>query len=225
MENFRIFDESDLEEWVTNNPEGLIVNSNPSGFSSKYIVLHRSSCESFSKTGRSQITYSKYCFENAHILYLELQTLGIDLKDVRMGCTTCHVNRFIPVQDKKDLDLKVNQLLKTGLQSKPKGNDKPQESNSTITAYLRDPQVVAWVKNRAKGRCELCMKNAPFLNKDGFPYLEVHHVKPLSEGGKDVVKNCVALCPNCHREAHYSQESSTIAQRLARIGAKLDKFA
>jgi 5-methylcytosine-specific restriction protein A len=33
--------------------------------------------------------------------------------------------------------------------------------------------------------------------------LEVHHKKQLSEGGEDTVENAIALCPNCHREAHY----------------------
>ena len=33
--------------------------------------------------------------------------------------------------------------------------------------------------------------------------LEVHHTKPLAEGGEDTVNNAEALCPNCHKEAHY----------------------
>ncbi|WP_256325004.1 HNH endonuclease signature motif containing protein [Nitrosomonas sp. Nm132] len=38
---------------------------------------------------------------------------------------------------------------------------------------------------------------------DGSPYLEVHHKIPLAFGGEDTVVNAIALCPNCHREAHY----------------------
>ncbi|TOJ58505.1 hypothetical protein CGI36_22670 [Vibrio parahaemolyticus] len=26
---------------------------------------------------------------------------------------------------------------------------------------------------------------------------------PLKDGGSDTVENVKALCPNCHREAHY----------------------
>nr|WP_275041241.1 HNH endonuclease signature motif containing protein [Halomonas meridiana] len=48
------------------------------------------------------------------------------------------------------------------------------------------------------------MNLAPFNRKsDGSPYLEVHHRKPLAEGGDDTVANAIALCPNCHRAAHY----------------------
>ena len=39
--------------------------------------------------------------------------------------------------------------------------------------------------------------------KDNTPYLEVHHKIRLSDGGEDTIDNVVALCPNCHRKAHY----------------------
>ncbi|MEE7094460.1 HNH endonuclease, partial [Escherichia coli O10] len=39
--------------------------------------------------------------------------------------------------------------------------------------------------------------------EDGTPFLEVHHIEWLSKGGEDSVENAIALCPNCHRQAHY----------------------
>jgi predicted restriction endonuclease len=30
---------------------------------------------------------------------------------------------------------------------------------------------------------------------------EIHHIIPVSEGGKDVFQNCILLCPNHHKEA------------------------
>ncbi|MGE6148992.1 HNH endonuclease [Aeromonas media] len=65
--------------------------------------------------------------------------------------------------------------------------------------------VKAWVIQQADGRCEFCECSAPFLKEDGQPYLEIHHVTPLAEGGSDRVSNTVALCPNCHRRMHHSQ--------------------
>jgi 5-methylcytosine-specific restriction endonuclease McrA len=44
-----------------------------------------------------------------------------------------------------------------------------------------------------------------FNRQDGRPYLEVHHVVPLSEGGDDTLENAAALCPSCHRELHYGK--------------------
>jgi 5-methylcytosine-specific restriction enzyme A len=59
-----------------------------------------------------------------------------------------------------------------------------------------------WVKRVANGKCRLCEAPAPFLDKDGEPYLECHHIEWLSQGGEDSIENAVALCPNCHRKMH-----------------------
>src|SRR5258708_10626316 len=74
----------------------------------------------------------------------------------------------------------------------------------TTTVYLRNPDVVAEVLFRAMGRCESCRRPAPFLRAaDESPYLETHHPVRLADGGEDTVENALALCPNCHRKAHY----------------------
>ena len=69
--------------------------------------------------------------------------------------------------------------------------------------FLRDAGVVEAAKQRAAGRCEHCQSEAPFLTGAGMPYLEVHHVVPLSQDGEDRLENVLALCPNCHRKAHF----------------------
>ena len=46
-----------------------------------------------------------------------------------------------------------------------------------------------------------------FIRKStGEPYLEVHHIKFLSDGGPDRAWNAVALCPNCHRRCNYADD-------------------
>ncbi len=72
--------------------------------------------------------------------------------------------------------------------------------------YIRNSDVVAEVLERANGVCEVCRKLAPFRRaKDGEPYLEVHHKIQLANGGEDIVENAIAVCPNCHRHAHYGE--------------------
>lgn len=72
------------------------------------------------------------------------------------------------------------------------------------TAYKRNADVVSEVLKRANGICELCKQDAPFLRKsDNSPYLEVHHVVQLANGGEDTIENAVGICPNCHREQHF----------------------
>ncbi|SDU65979.1 HNH endonuclease [Desulfobacula phenolica] len=80
----------------------------------------------------------------------------------------------------------------------------PNKIEVISVSFARNPDVVAEVLFLANGYCEYCKNPAPFVRRaNNSPYLEVHHKKPLSEGGEDTVANAVALCPNCHRKAHY----------------------
>lgn len=70
--------------------------------------------------------------------------------------------------------------------------------------YKRNADVLVVVLKRAAGVFEECKQSALFLRvSDGTLYLDVHHIIPLSRGGNDTVKNVKALCPNCHRKAHF----------------------
>jgi len=85
-----------------------------------------------------------------------------------------------------------------------KASQKPRVAMVLTAVFIRNPDVVAEVLLRAGGICESCKRPAPFFKKSSSePFLEVHHKKPLSKGGTDTVSNAIALCPNCHRKAHY----------------------
>jgi len=80
----------------------------------------------------------------------------------------------------------------------------PERVQIISVGYRRNADVIVAVLNRANGVCERCGENAPFIRRsDGTPFLEVHHQTLLADGGEDTVENALALCPNCHREAHY----------------------
>lgn len=70
------------------------------------------------------------------------------------------------------------------------------------STFVRDAYVAEYAKRIAKGKCKLCGENAPFIDSEGKPYLEAHHIEWLSKGGADTIENTVALCPNCHRKMH-----------------------
>lgn len=81
---------------------------------------------------------------------------------------------------------------------------KPKVVYRLVQDYRRDPDVVAEALYRADGFCEKCKEKAPFIKRsNGEPYLEVHHIIPLSQGGLDSLENVISLCPNCHREIHF----------------------
>ncbi len=120
---------------------------------------------------------------------------------------------FQPTDDESVLNTKVSRLIKKNL-SEPKGYNVPEVVERLQKVYARDPRVKAWILQQSKGICENCCENAPFYLNDGSPYLEVHHVIPLSLSGADTTSNCVALCPNCHRALHLSQNAKELIEML-----------
>lgn len=89
---------------------------------------------------------------------------------------------------------------------------KTYKSDSIV--YYRDPYLKEMVKRIAKGRCQLCGNEAPFVDKNNEPYLEEHHVKQLSDGGEDKMENVVAICPNCHRKMHVINNEDDVVTLL-----------
>ncbi len=105
--------------------------------------------------------------------------------------------------------------------AKSKGRSaKPRTYRTTNCAFERDPDVVAIARLRAQGRCEaLGCAHALFLDADGLPFLEVHHIVPLSEGGEDRPENVAALCPSHHREAHHGAAARELRKQLKALRA------
>lgn len=97
-------------------------------------------------------------------------------------------------------------------------------SQRQVELYNRSHAVKIYALKRASGTCEGCGKKAPFVKEDGRPYLEVHHLNRLSDGGPDHPKSVIALCPNCHRQAHYSYDrilfNAGLKKRTAEIEAR-----
>lgn len=111
-------------------------------------------------------------------------------------------------------DMTVKKITPEDLRQKPVGNVRPQTTLTEVTQFSRDPAVKAWVLQEANGKCECCGQPAPFADPYGSPFLEVHHVRQLADGGADVISNTVAVCPNCHRELHYGSKAKALAKRL-----------
>jgi 5-methylcytosine-specific restriction protein A len=82
--------------------------------------------------------------------------------------------------------------------------------------FERSAVVKAYVLMRARGQCESCGEKAPFLRKDGTPYLEPHHTKRVADGGPDHPAWVGAVCPTCHREIHHGQNGEELNETLQR---------
>jgi 5-methylcytosine-specific restriction protein A len=95
---------------------------------------------------------------------------------------------------------------------------KPSRDDLGLSAprkiYQRSRQVSHYVLMRANGECESCERPAPFLRRDGTPYLEPHHVNRVSDGGLDHPRYVGAICPSCHREIHSGVHGALLNERL-----------
>ncbi|AZV42011.1 restriction endonuclease [Peribacillus asahii] len=96
--------------------------------------------------------------------------------------------------------ISLKQLKQTLLEQQATG--KNTRKIAQISVFNRSVYIKEFAKRVANGVCQLCDKEAPFLDKQGNPFLEVHHIHYLSKGGSDTIDNVVALCPNCHRKIH-----------------------
>lgn len=144
-----------------------------------------------------------------------------ELLQARLGINA----EIVPTADEELLELQVRSLRKRGPIERPEGNSTPRKvKQADREAFVRDPWVKAWVLEQAAGKCERCDNSAPFLTKDGQPFLEVHHVIPLTQLGSDKVENAVAICPNCHRECHFGADIIKYRERLYRKISRLSRF-
>ncbi|MBE9398254.1 HNH endonuclease [Pontibacterium sp. N1Y112] len=93
------------------------------------------------------------------------------------------------------------------------------EKEKTHIARRRSAALKIYVQKRAEGKCEGCGSDAPFLSSKG-PFLECHHLHRLADGGPDHPQNVVALCPNCHRKAHYSKDAQSFNEKLKTVALR-----
>jgi 5-methylcytosine-specific restriction protein A len=110
-----------------------------------------------------------------------------------------------------------NKLFEKAKQSAPTGDINGSRSTTTTTrTYTRAEVVKEFALRSADGVCQGCGRDAPFKDRRGQPFLEVHHLHRRSDGGADDPENVIALCPNCHRRVHHGRDSEEFNQELIR---------
>lgn len=66
--------------------------------------------------------------------------------------------------------------------------------------------------------CQRCGTFHAYINENGIPLpttdgkLDLHHIKPVSQGGSDAPDNLVTWCRDCHREWHRKYENLSFPQ-------------
>jgi 5-methylcytosine-specific restriction protein A len=111
-----------------------------------------------------------------------------------------------------DLDRESAEELYRKAESSASGDVEAQ--TTTSKSYSRSEVVKRFARKLADGVCQGCNYPAPLIDKNGEPVLEVHHVYRRSDSGIDHPDNVIAICPNCHRRAHLSEDSQDFNGRL-----------
>lgn len=108
-----------------------------------------------------------------------------------------------PATKEEIIRKKAQKLPLDELEFKARYSLKEGGRREVVSEVFDSDQIVSeYARRRAGGTCQLCNRPAPFRDRDGEPFLEIHHIVPLAEGGQDSIENVVALCPNCHRRMH-----------------------
>lgn len=119
-----------------------------------------------------------------------------------------HLKEFKEWEPNKKQVIEIEKIVEEHLQKKVTGVGGQKDRVSRV--YNRSTEVVKETRKRANGICQYCKQPAPFNDRKGNPYLEVHHVIWLSRGGEDSTDNTVALCPNCHTRMHVLDEQKDV---------------
>ena len=97
-----------------------------------------------------------------------------------------------------------------------------KKGSGAATVFERSQIIRDYVFARAKGNCECCSLPAPFTTAAGLPFLEVHHIRRLSDGGPDDPMFMIGICPNCHRQAHFGADAKALNEKMLKFVALIE---
>ncbi|MFH1723241.1 MAG: HNH endonuclease [Elusimicrobiota bacterium] len=183
----------------------------------------------FEQLGRGRVKYvGQMAFVGRHTQYGR-DSRGKTRKDIVFELAP--IQDIVGVEEDPASRSRIEQLWKESpdtLRSEALGDGPdartPPERKARVCQ--RSERIKIYARKRAGGRCEGCGAAAPFADRRGRPYLEVHHMRRLSDGGPDHPRYLAALCPNCHRRAHLSKEAPELNRvLLERVAVKEEEPA
>jgi len=103
----------------------------------------------------------------------------------------------------KENNVSTEVSAKTPIASDINDADQPERVMQETYRILRDTQLARDVKVANEFCCQICGEQ--LVLKDGSPYAEAHHIKPLGgeHNGPDVRENILCVCPNHHALLDY----------------------
>lgn len=84
------------------------------------------------------------------------------------------------------------------IESEPKTQSKDNIVKVKNSLRLRLNPLKYEALEKANAHCQMCGIS--------YPYLEVSHIKPLSQDGEQSIDNIIVVCPDCHRSSDYKKK-------------------
>lgn len=101
-----------------------------------------------------------------------------------------------------------------------------EKEKREVYSYKRRRQLVKQALEKSNYQCEFDCNHKTFITKNNKPYMEAHHLVPLSAqgffntSGLDNIANIVCLCPNCHKNLHYGKDIKDMLNKLYDLRVK-----
>lgn len=131
-----------------------------------------------------------------------------------------------PTEDTNTLDDNVSDDIKSitellaDLNEKMK-NVSPERVEKLVSATIRkDTKIINALKMATDFKCQFPSCGQRIIKKNGGFYIEVAHIKPVSQNGQSILGNLIVLCPNHHKEFDFGdlkineQTNSKLAGQL-----------
>lgn len=131
------------------------------------------------------------------------------------------IQKFNNIDDIKDFEFESvlinDSMASLRLKAIEDGASGKTASARQLMVRYRSAAVRIYALKRADGICESCNSPAPFNSIGNIPFLEVHHIRRLSDGGPDHPLYVIAVCPNCHRKAHHYEYKKEFNDELLKV--------
>jgi|GEM_PF-2648495 len=123
------------------------------------------------------------------------------------------------IQEKvRKIGVKISQAKRQTFASNPKHFEEGGLREITIELRTRSPQLRTHALAKYGYRCKVCEFNFEEYYGDlGAGYIEVHHLRPLSERkikNMTAIKDVTVVCANCHRVLHRNGKNPISLSKL-----------
>jgi hypothetical protein len=153
-----------------------------------------------SEMRKSRLFADKYLIDGMQAASMPLQPSVYDAIIDRVGA---------PEDVKWDFDENVVKTPGQLKQLENKYKDAAPQVREVISKQIERGPLAQQAKKQNQYKCMICEQLGQnpigFIKKDGIPYIEAHHVIPVSnlQTGSLDLPNIMTLCANHHRECHY----------------------